>query len=285
MPVGLVPAELVGVTAAALGVTINVVLVRRHAAAFTWLMLLGSAVLTLGTSAWARSAPVFMVVPAWMAFFVLTIVAERLELSRLAPTPAWASHLLVGLCVLFAVSALGRVVRESVGLWPFGLTMALIAGWQLRYDLALRTVRLAGLPRFTATGVLLGSAWLLVTGLFFTVSEVPPAGPRYDAALHGVFVGFVLSMVFAHAPIILPAVARLPLPYHPVLFVPLLVLHLGLVVRVLGDLWVDLTLRQVGSAANGLALAAFVVSTLVARQRRGEVSVRAASCAGRLHQA
>ncbi|MCU0696820.1 MAG: hypothetical protein MUC96_09845 [Myxococcaceae bacterium] len=248
-------------------VAINVVIVRRQAAAFTWLMLLGSVVLALGTFAWARSAPVFTVMPAWMAFFVLTIVAERLELSRLAPTPTWASRFLVGLCVSFAVSALVRIISDSAVLWPFGLTMALIAGWQLQYDLARRTIRLAGLPRFTATGVLLGAVWLLVTGVLFTVSDVPPSGPRYDAALHGVFVGFVLSMVFAHAPIILPAVARVPLPYHPVLFVPLLLLHLGLVARVVGDVSADLPLRQVGSAANGVALAVFVLSTLVARSR------------------
>ena len=33
--------------------------------------------------------------------------------------------------------------------------------------------------------------------------------------------GFVFSMVFGHAPIVLPAVARLRLPYHPVLYLPL----------------------------------------------------------------
>jgi hypothetical protein len=264
---GLAIAPALALTSAVALVVVNVAIVRRQAAAFTWLMLLGSAVLALGTFAWTRGAPLFTLMPSWMAFFVLTIVAERLELSRLAPAPAWAPRFLVGLCVSFAIAALVRIVGDSAVGWPFGLTMALIAGWQLRYDLARRTVRLQGLPRFTAIGVLLGACWLLATGLLFAFSDVPPAGPRYDAALHGVFVGFVLSMVFAHAPIILPAVARVALPFHPVLFVPLCVLHLGLLARVVGDVGGHSLLRQAGSVANALALALFLASTVIARRR------------------
>jgi uncharacterized membrane protein YhdT len=263
---GLAVSSWVTFTSSVALVAVNVVIVRRQAVAFTWLMLLGSVVLSFGTFAWARGAQLFTIVPTWMAFFVLTIVAERLELSRLAPTPVWASRVLVGLCVSFAVSALVRVISDSAALWPFGLTMILIAGWQFTFDLARRTIRMGGLPRYTAIGVLLGAAWLLVTGLVFVLSDVPPAGPRYDAALHGVLVGFVLSMVFAHAPIILPAVGRLTLPFHPVLFVPLFVLHVGLVARVAGDLLTHAFLRQVGSVANALALVVFVVSTIVARR-------------------
>ena len=35
------------------------------------------------------------------------------------------------------------------------------------------------------------------------------AGPRYDAMLHSIFLGFVFSMIFAHAPIILPTITGL----------------------------------------------------------------------------
>lgn len=40
-------------------------------------------------------------------------------------------------------------------------------------------------------------------------------------------------MVFGHAPVILPAVLRVPLPYHPVLYLPLVLLHGALVLRIL----------------------------------------------------
>jgi hypothetical protein len=54
--------------------------------------------------------------------------------------------------------------------------------------------------------------------------------------VHAVFLGFTLSMVMAHAPVILPAVLHRSLPWHPALWAPLALLHLGLVVRLwLGD--------------------------------------------------
>jgi hypothetical protein len=77
-------------------VAVNVAIVRRQPAAFTWLMLLGSVVLVAGSLVWALGRPVFQVVPAWIAFLVLTIVAERLELSRLAATPRRAQRAVVG---------------------------------------------------------------------------------------------------------------------------------------------------------------------------------------------
>jgi hypothetical protein len=43
-------------------------------------------------------------------------------------------------------------------------------------------------------------------------------------------------MVFAHAPLILPAVPGLPFAYRPMFYVHVGVLHLSLVLRVVGDL-------------------------------------------------
>ncbi len=254
--------------AALLLVGLNAALVRRQAADFTWLMLVGSVVLLLGDLLWALGRPVFEVVPAWIGFFVLTIVAERLELSRLAPTPRWASVVLVVLAALLALLASAASFGVELATRPLGVTLALLAIWQLRFDLARRTVRRPGLPRFAAAGVLLGAAWLLVTGSILAAVGLPAAGPLYDAALHGVFVGYVLSMVFAHAPIILPAVARVKVPFTPALYAPLAVLHLGLAARVAGDLaWGD-ALRRWGSVAIAIALALFGLTLAGARLAR-----------------
>src|SRR5262249_39942891 len=103
---------------------VNLAIVRRQAASFTWLMLLGSALLALGSAAWALGRPVFEVVSTWIGFFVLTIVAERLELSRLAPTPRWARRTLVALAVAFAVAAGAQVHGASAAWRPFGVAMA-----------------------------------------------------------------------------------------------------------------------------------------------------------------
>ncbi|TAK32975.1 MAG: hypothetical protein EPO40_01210 [Myxococcaceae bacterium] len=253
-------------TASALAlVALNAAIVRRQAVAFTWLMLLGSAVLALGDAGWALGWPVSRAAPTWIGFFVLTIVAERLELSRLAPTPRWATLALVVLASLLALFSFAGALGVEPSMRALGLTMALTAAWQLRYDLARRTLRRPGLPRFAATGVLLGAGWLLLTGALLAWRGWVPAGPLYDAALHGVFVGYVLSMVFAHAPIIFPAVARVSVPFSPLYYLPLSVLHLGLAARMAGDLSGSASLRQSGGVANAVALGLFVLSLVGAR--------------------
>ena len=42
----------------------------------------------------------------------------------------------------------------------------------------------------------------------------PPAfdGYGYDAGVHAITIGFVVSMLLAHAPVIIPAVARREVP-------------------------------------------------------------------------
>ncbi len=267
MLAGLSWAPWAAVLGAAALVAVNVAIVVRQRAPFTLLMLLGSAVLVFGNACWALDVPVFEVIHAWIAFFVLTIVAERLEMSRLTPTPRWASRALVALALGFAAASCMATVVVDVVHRFLGLTMVLIALWQLRFDLARHTVRQRGLARYTAVGVLAAASWFLVTGVVTFVFPIPAVGPIYDAALHGVFLGYVLSMVFAHAPIILPSVARVRLPYHPALFVGLGVLHVSLVARVAGDLLGHGALRQAGAVGNALALVTFVAAALYARRR------------------
>lgn len=252
--------------AAAMGLVVaNFLVVRRQSVPFTWVMLAGSVLLAVGTMSWADGSSLAKVSGAWMAFFVLTIVAERLELSRLAPTPEWAK-------LLVSLFAAGHALASAAGLLELagaskvaGVTMALLGLWSLRFDLARRTIRQRGLPRYTALGVLLGAGWLVVSGGCLAFLEVPPAGPRYDAVLHALFVGYVLSMVFAHAPLILPAVARLALPMHGVLYVPMIVLQVGLAVRLVGDLAERPELRQLGAVINAASLGVFMVSVMISR--------------------
>jgi hypothetical protein len=254
-------------SAAAL-MALNVAIVRRQSAPFTWLMLLGSSVLSVGAAGALAGRATVALVPSWMVFFALTIVSERLELSRLAPTPRWATRALVGLSLALALLVLVGFAAPALGARLIGPPLALAGAWQLRFDLARRTIRQPGLPRYAAIGVLLGVLWLLGAGLSLTLLGLPGAGPRYDAVVHAVFVGFVLSMVFAHAPIILPAVARVEVPFHPALYAPLALLHGGLLVRLAGDASGVFTLRRAGGLVNALSLAALVVAVLWSRARR-----------------
>jgi hypothetical protein len=245
----------------------NVAIVRRQSTTSTRLMLLGSVVLALGIAAWLAGRPIFSVVPAWLAFFVLTIVAERIEMSRLAPVPGWARTAILVACVATAAAVAAALAFPLPAVRVFGASLVVIAAWELRFDLARRTVRQRGLPRFAAIGVLAGAAWLGVSGAGVAALGLPAVGPVYDALLHTVFLGFVVSMVFAHAPIILPAVARIRVTFGPAFYAPLALLHATLIARILGDMLGVASLRSAGGLGNALAIALFVVVVVASRTR------------------
>ncbi len=138
------------------------------------------------------------------------------------------------------------------------------------FDLARRTVRDAGLTRYTAWCLLSGYAWLGVAGATIAMAGLVPGTPAYDVALHALFVGFVFAMVFGHAPIILPAVLRVKLPYSPAFYLPLALLHAGVALRVAGDAAGAFAVVRAGGVANAVALGVFIATaaTAVARGRR-----------------
>jgi hypothetical protein len=84
-------------------------------------------------------------------------------------------------------------------------------------------------------------------------------GAGYDAVVHAVFLGFTMSMVMAHAPVILPAVTGRALPYHPALYGPVVLLHASLAVRIwLGDGLDVPGAWQAGAVLNIVALLSFL---------------------------
>lgn len=221
-------------------------------AALSWLF--GNVQLALGR-------PVSQVVWAWMLFLVGTIAAERLELTRVLPRSRTAVVLF--LCVLGLMIA-GVVLGEVRVLFAGALGLA---GWLFRYDLARRTVRQHGLTRFVAVALLVGYGWLAIAGVLGLAWGNPLAGPRYDALLHATFVGFVFSMIFGHAPIIVPAVLGVRVPFHPRFYGHLVLLHASLVLRLAGDLTDQFALRRVGAWGNVVAIVLFLASTALASAR------------------
>lgn len=229
----------------------------RQRAVFTATMALGALSWWIGNLLFLAGLPGRDMVQWWVGFLVLTIAGERLELSRLVPRPTHAERLFVGIVGLFLLSAIALSFERAFAERLYGLSLVGAAAWLARYDVARRTLMSRGLPRYAATALLGGYAWLALAGLLWAFAiEGAPFG--YDAALHAVFLGFVLSMVFAHAPIILPAVARVPIRYGPALYAPLFVLHATLALRVVGDLSIDAELRRAGALGNALAVVMFV---------------------------
>ena len=120
--------------------------------------------------------------------------------------------------------------------------------------------------------MLAGYAWLGVAGAIWTLGGTATSGARYDAVIHAVFLGFTISMIMGHAPVILPAVLRRPLPYSPVLVLPAALLHGSLVVRLwAGDALGSEVAWRWGGVLNIVAVILFVVlaagSVVVAARR------------------
>ncbi len=96
------------------------------------------------------------------------------------------------------------------------------------------------------------------------------------------FVGFVFAMVLGHAPIILPAVLHVAVSFTRVLYAPLAVLHIGLVLRIAGDLLIWEPGRLWGGLIDALAILGFVgivAASALIRQAPAEIHRRNGSMA------
>jgi hypothetical protein len=233
----------------------------------TGVLALGALSLLAANLALLAGRPLEAVAPAWLAFFALTIGGERLELSRLVPVPVPARAFFGALAAALLAAALAALIAPAAQR-TLGVLLLACAAWLGRYDIATRTVRAQGLTRYIALCLLSGYAWLALGAIVLAVGG-GSAGSRelWDASLHALLVGFVFSMVFGHAPVILPAVLRVTFPYSAALYFPLALLHASLLVRIAGDFAGSAALRAAGGAGNAAAIALFILTaaTLVLR--------------------
>lgn len=174
--------------------------------------------------------------PLLLGFVVLTIGAERVELARLAMPRRADRHLALfaaplALLAVTAPALAGTPTGYAVLPRLLGLALLALTLWLVRHDVARRLVARQGLPRFAAAAMLAGYAWLALAALTLVLYG-HPTGSAYDVVVHATFVGFALSMVLAHAPVILPAVLRIRLPYRRAMWLPLVLLHTTVAARV-----------------------------------------------------
>ncbi len=251
-------------------------IIRAQPALFTVTMGVGVAAWVLGNVLWLAGWPVFEVTSWWMAFLVLTIAGERLEMSRLLQRSRGSESAFLLCVVVMWAGLVSGGLASADGARVIGLSLVALTAWLLRYDIARRTVRQRGLTRFVAVCLLSGYFWLGIGGLLAIMFGRVIAGLPYDAVLHAVFLGFVFGMIFGHAPIIFPAVLRVQIPFRPAFYTHLALLHVSLVVRIAGDLAQIALLRQWGGLLNVMAVLYFLANTANAvRQGRRGVAITA----------
>ncbi len=262
-----------GVLAATVFTTVTAVIVRRQPAAHTGLLLLGAIAWGVGNLLFATGHGGAATLPWWFAFLVMTIAAERLEMTRLMRRrpAAQASLHLVLLALLLGAAA--SAVWPVPGGVVYGLALTALALWLGVFDIARRTVWAHGLSRYMALCLLSGYAWLAVAGVAWAATAL--GLPLRDLALHGLGLGFIVSMVMGHAPVILPAIARVKLQFGWAFYLPWAALHLSLALR-LGLGFDDPELRALGAGLNAAAIAGFAATVLGAawlwRRRHAAVS-------------
>lgn len=256
------------ILAALVFVLVNVFIVGKQAAIHTWLLLLSALLWLGGNLRFMHHGLHNATLTAWFAFLVFTIAAERLEMARLTRPHAWSLPLLG--CALLIVLA-GTVItewRDDIGCVLFGAGLLALALWLMRFDIARHTIKAEGLSRYMAVCLLTGYVWLAVSGLCWMALGLGQS--TRDAALHALALGFIMSMVMGHAPVILPAVARVKLHVDARFYLPLVLLHVSLFMRLApGHMHADWQAR--GSALNALAIIVFaltVVSAIWSWRRR-----------------
>jgi hypothetical protein len=241
-------------------------LLIRHPALPLFLLCVATVTWMIGTWLWSRGQPMDQVVGWWLTFLVLTIIAERLELSRLISPPKISVALFCGLVALLIFGAARGEYGHADA--PFtGLGLIGCALWLLRYDIARRTIRMGGATRFAAVCMLAGHLWLGVAGLLLLIAPPTTAAFSYDAVVHMLAIGFVLSMVFGHAPIILPAVTGVRVAYSSFAYLPLALLHVSLMLRVSSDLLGWTEPRAASGLLTALAVIGYAATLLVATRR------------------
>lgn len=240
----------------------------RQPATATAIQALGAASALVASIAWSGGVPAPFLVPLLAVFLVLTIAGERLELARVAaPGLAAERVLFVGAFALGATAVLS-LTFQVVAVPAAGAILIGLAVWLMRYDVARATVHQRGLPRYVAVNLLLGYGWLIVAGLGWLLGGARSEGPLYDATTHAIFLGFVITLIMAHAPLILPAVLKVRIPYHRALYLPVCVLHLALLVRVvIGDAWGSVLAVQMGGVGSVLAMVMFGVTVVIVSAR------------------
>lgn len=258
------------VAAGAILTLLSIRIAARQPALFTIVLVVAAACWMIGTIKWLAGDPLPAVAGWWLNFLILTIAAERLELSRLLRLPQSS---LVTFAIVTALLLFGAVRDELAREWaPFtGIGLLGCAAWLLHRDVARRTIRLGGLPRFSAAAILAGHLWLAAAGGVLLLAHHIGMTFAYDAAVHAIAIGFVLSMIFGHAPIIFPAIADVRIAYSVYLFLPLALLHMSVVLRVAGDLFEGMDLRAASGVLTAAAMIGYAATLVLTSWNRGRL--------------
>lgn len=233
-----------------------------------WLMLGGAICWLVGNVLLVTRKFYPLAFPWWLAFTLLIITSERLELMKFLPVKKRTKQLLLLFLGIYIAGTL--LSFHGTGHHLSGIALIFTSVWLMRYDLIGISIRKNALPRFAAVALLSGYVAMLFTGIFLLALN--DQSLAYDAVVHTYFLGFVFSMIFAHGPIIMPGVLGISFkPYHKILYAWLMLLHLSWIIRISGDIILDLDMRRISGIVSVCAILCYfaTIATLtITHQRR-----------------
>ena len=254
--------------------TVFVIYWLRERSLIYWLMSAGAACWLTGNVLLLTNTFYPLSVPWWMAFVLLIIAAERLELMKFLPVTPKQKTLFALMLAVFVVACL--LTFHGPGSYIASLALITTSLWLMRYDVVGINLKKVGLSRYTGAALVSGYFSLLICGLFIPLLSSQPLG--YDAIVHSFFIGFVFAMIFAHGPIILPGVLGISAkPYHPVLYLWLLLLHASWISRALADIALAMPLRRYSGVVSMIAITGYFISMIIllfVSQRSASVAPR-----------
>lgn len=233
---------------------------RRQPTTPAALRLAGASCWLLGNACWLAGASGDATSACWLGFLVLTIVAERLERARPARGDAPAQRRLWAIVGALSLAVALGIAAPILGALLYGGALVALAAWLARHDVGRRLLRAGNAQqRYIAACLLSADAWLGVAGLAWAANAL--GAPARDIALHALGLGFVVAMLIGHAPLVLPAMARVKVRHGAFFYAPLGLLQVSLLLRFAGDA-IDPAWRAAGAWLNAATLALFVLAVV-----------------------
>jgi hypothetical protein len=237
-------------------VCIAIYFLLQYKAIYHYLLLGGTVFLWLGNfKLWIQNFyPA--TIPYFVGFFLLIIVGERLELSRFLPVSRLKINTLCGLLLIWIVGVLLISFHSPSFKWV-NVLLSLVSLWLLQNDMSKHAIKKAGLHRFVGINLIIAYLWLFLFGIW----QIIPikVAFAYDAFVHLYFIGFVLGMVIAHAPIILPSVLKLGVkPFHWGLYSWIFIIHISVIIRIISNISGNLAWRKIGGLLNGVGFVGYL---------------------------
>ena len=224
------------------------------------LMLVGAGCLIVGNAMLIKTQFYPASFPWWMGFLLLTITAERIELSKFLPVSSSAKYLLLGFLALFLSGLL--IPFHGVGKYLSAVAMIGIALWMLRHDVIRIGLKKTGLTRFSSVSLLIANGWLIVNGILLVF--MPDTVYSYDILVHSFFIGYTFAMIFAHGPIILPGVLGITAkPFHSILYGWLFLVQGSLLFRLIADSLFETEWRKLSGILSGIGILLYFITLVV----------------------